>query len=474
MKKLFAVLMAIALVFSMGTIAFAADTGSITITNAVEGVTYKVYKILDFVPSNSEGTAGRYTVDSDWDIFFNGGSGNQAYFDVIENDGETVVTLKEGATISQDLAKSAVAFAQKEGGVIAPEATATAGADGKVEFTGLPLGYYAIDTSLGTLCALTNTNSDFTAVEKNEKPDLVKKIVEGTDLVDANNVKVGDTVTYQATIEIGAGMENYIMHDKMSDGLSFKEIVSINTRKSGAVIGDVNYTVKNSNTETIDDGCTFEIVFDNEFTSALDADDAIIVTYTATLNGAAAMGNTGNPNEAWLQYNNDQFSTHDYVITYTTSFTVEKVDGDGNPLAGAGFTLYKDGVAIGNEIVFTSLEEGKKAIYEWTGLEAGNYKLVETTVPAGYNKAADIEFVIACKVPETVTSDDDEAVWSVDEDTIIGNTNGVFDTTVENKAGSLLPETGGIGTTIFYVVGGLLMVAAFVVLVSKKRMKSVA
>ena len=98
---------------------------------------------------------------------------------------------------------------------------------------------------------------------------------------------------------------------------------------------------------------------------------------------------------------------------------------------------------------------------------------METTVPSGYNKAADITFTIECAEPTEVKSASDKAVWSTSSDKI--DTDGSeFTGTVENKTGTLLPETGGIGTTIFYVVGGLLMLAAFVLLVSKKRMATFA
>ena len=472
MKKLFAVLLTLALVLGMGTLAFAADNGTITINNTISGETYSVYKMFKFTPVAGTDN-GIYSYENDqWKAFVETGVGK----DYLAFDAETgtikwIGAAEDGvadATEVSALAKAAVAYAVDNGIV----ATATKNATGDtVEFTGLDLGYYAIDSSLGTVCGLTTTDSDFEMTEKNEKPDLIKKIVEGDNRVDTNNVNIGDTVTYEAIITIGVGVQNYIMHDKMSEGLTYTGIESV--KYAGENVDAANYTVV---TDPADD-CTFEIKFEDSYTKDLAKGTEIIVTYTATLNENAKVGAEGNPNEAWLQYSNDNFSNHDTVITYTTSLTVEKVDGNDAPLAGAGFTLYKnvDGnwVPVGAEKVITTLADGDDAIYEWNGLEAGTYKLVETTVPAGYNKAADVEFTITCDMVDEVRTGTETADWS-DNNADVAEEDEMFNATIVNRTGSLLPETGGIGTTIFYIVGILLMGAAAVILVSKKRMNGFA
>ena len=227
MKKLFAVLVALALVLSMGTIAFAdAPTGTITIKNTVKDVTYSVYQMFTFEPVGGEGsTNGIYRYASnDWKAFVETGDGK----DYLALD-TTTGSIKWIGTADADgtpdatevaaLAKAAVAYA-KDKGITATASTKATGAT--VTFAGLDLGYYAIDTTLGALCGLTTTDSNFEMTEKNEKPELEKKILEDGAPVDANNVNIGDTVTYQATITIGTGAQNYVMHDKMSAGLTYK------------------------------------------------------------------------------------------------------------------------------------------------------------------------------------------------------------------------------------------------------------
>lgn len=466
MKKVFAVLVALTLVLSCAVMAFAAETpavatGTITIDNALKGAAYNIYKILDFVPVEGSATQGRYTVVAEWADFLAGDGA--AYLKTNAETGTIEWNGEETDERKAELAKAAVAYAIARG--IDATATKTAANDGDVTFTDVPLGYYAIDTSLGTICALTNVDNTFNAHEKNEKPELIKKIVENGADVDANNVAIGDTVTYKATITIGEGVENYIMHDKMSAGLTFDKIESVVASDGSTVV----YTVA---TEKEHDDCDFEIAFSNDYTKTLAQGTTLTVTYTATLNENAVVGANGNTNQAWLEYSEDFTTNVDTVITYTTKFVVNKVDGNNQPLAGAEFTLSKQvndaWVAIDTVVV-----DETGTVFTWNGLEEGNYKLEETKVPDGYNKAADIEFTIDCDEPETVLTVNDTADWTDNSDAV-AEENDTFKAEVVNKTGSLLPETGGIGTTIFYVVGGLLMVCALVVLVSKKRMASFA
>lgn len=498
MKKLFAVLLALTLVLSMGTIALAADevTGTITISNAVNGATYDIYKMFDFTPIEGSASNGRYSYASDaWKTFVEGDASAYLAFD------EDTGTIKwNGATSKDDagndiadpvavaaLAKAAVAYAKANS--IAPTASKTAPADGTVEFTDVALGYYAIDTSLGNICALTNVDNTFVAHEKNQKPDIEKKIIENGQEVDANNVAIGDTVTYKTTVTVGKGQTDYIVHDTMSEGLTFVDANNDGKIDVTVTASDGSTPVYTVTTPGADDGCTFEVAFDNDYIAGLKDVIEIEIVYEATLNENAVVGSTGNPNTVVLEYKNEndvENTDEDIVITYTTKLVVDKVDGEGNPLAGAGFTLYKEDAEgnwapIGDEQLITALTAGEEAIYTWNGLEEGDYKLVETTTPDGYNTAKDIEFTITCDEPETVVTVADTANWdetvseqvaeSADDE---GNGLDIFEATVVNKTGSLLPETGGIGTTIFYIVGSVLMLAALVILVSKKRMASFA
>ena len=484
MKKLFAVLLAITLVLSMGTIALAADTGKITITNAVDGAKYEIYKMLGFAPSNAEGTKGIYTIETGWDNFFSTAPATD-YFVVTENAGQKTVVLKEGVTeVDQTLAKAAIAYAEEN----SIAATKTEPATGtSVEFTGLALGYYAIDTSLGTLCALTNTNSDFTAVEKNEKPGIDKYVQEDSEMANAdegwgkvNDADIDQKVNYKSTVTVGLGATNYVMHDTMEAGLTFNNDVVVKLA-DGTVVDAANYTVVYPAT----DGHTFDVKFNNDFIAGLAQGTKFTVYYSATLNEKANIVTDGNDNTVYLSYGEDStWETAEHkTTTYTWKMDVLKYTMDGTnkvSLAGAKFQLLdKDGNAIkftqvagaavptykvDAEGTVTEITTDKNGKFEFVGLDEGTYQLHETEAPEGYNKlAADIEVVI--------TSTYDEAALTA---TYKINSADPATIEVENKTGGLLPETGGIGTTIFYVIGGLLMVAAAVLLISKKRMAATA
>ena len=479
MKKLFAVLLSIALVCSMGIVAFAADNGSITITNAIDESKYDIYKMLDFESASADGKSGVYTIEAGWENFFNAAPATD-YFTVTNNAGKVTVTLKDGVTeVDQTVAKAAIAYAVAN--KIA--ATATETADGTtVTFTGLDLGYYAIDTSIGTLCALTNTNSDFTAAEKNEKPDITKEVQEDKDNSwgQVNDADIDQKVYYKSTITVGVGATNYVMHDTMEEGLTFNNDVTVELA-DGTVVDPNFYTV----TANPDDGHTFDVKFENAFIAGLDKGTQFTVKYSATLNENAKVAVDGNDNTVYLSYGEDStWETEEHkTTTYTWMLDVLKYAMDGDTqkvLAGAKFQLLAsngtpikftkvadtvvDGVKIPTYMVdvdgeITEIETLETGKFYIIGLDEGAYKLEETAAPDGYNKLAN-------PIDVTITSEhkdaDLEATYQVndaDPATI----------EVENKSGGLLPETGGIGTVIFTVVGIALMAGAAIFLITKKR-----
>lgn len=485
MKKLFAVLLALTLVLSMGTMALAAD-GKITINNAMDGAKYDIYKMLNFVASKTDdegvATAGIYTIVDGWAEFFNEEPATN-YFTVTTNADQTTVTLKKDVTaVDQTLAKAAIAYAEEN--TIAATKTATASGE-KVEFTGLDLGYYAIDTSLGTMCALTNTNSTFTATEKNEKPDIDKFVQEDSEMNQAdegwgkvNDADIDQKVNYKSTITVGYGATNYVMHDTMEAGLTFNNDVTVVASDGSTPVFTVNEG---------GDCCTFEVVFDNDYIAGLAKGTTLTVYYSATLNENAKIVDDGNDNTVYLSYGEDsKWETNEHkTTTYTWKIGVEKFTGKGDDrinLAGAKFQLLgKDGKAIkfkevtgeavpkykvDAEGTIDTIATDANGKFEIVGLDEGSYALHETEAPAGYNK---LDKDIAVVITSTYNEEDLEASYSY---TPNQNAEGYID--VENNTGSLLPETGGIGTTIFYVVGGLLMAAAFILLVSKKRMATFA
>jgi len=488
MKKVFAVLVALTLVLSMGTMAFAADTGSITISNALEGAEYNIYKMFDFAPVEGSTTQGRYTVVSGWEAFLAGDGA--AYLKTNADTGTIEWNGEETAERKAELAKKAVAYAKANS--IAATETKTADADGAVTFADVALGYYAIDTSLGTICALTNVDNTFEAHEKNEKPDIDKYVQEDSEMTNAdegwgkvNDADIDQQVNYKSTVTVGLGATNYVMHDTMESGLTFNNDVAVKLA-DGTVVAAANYTVVYPAT----DGHTFDVQFKNDFIAGLAKGTQFTVYYSATLNENANIVTDGNDNTVYLSYGEDStWETNEHkTTTYTWKMDVEKFTQDGGNrinLANAVFMLLRTEGVKDSAIKFTDVtKEGEIPTYmvdaagtiteivtddggkfEIVGLDADTYYLHEEAAPAGYNKLAnDVEIVIDS------TYDEENLTATA---TVSGvNAEGFIE--VENKTGSLLPETGGIGTTIFYVVGGLLMVAAFVLLVSKKRMASFA
>ncbi len=248
--------------------------------------------------------------------------------------------------------------------------------------------------------------------------------------------------------------------------------------------------------DTTKPNCTFDIVIPEvENLTNVEDSGSIVVEYTAKLNQNAVTGTEGNPNhvELWT----DHKVSEDNVKVYALELDVNKVDGDGNPLAGAKFTLYKDeewdatkgepkkdsegndlpGIPMDSNDKEIIVGEGENAVvwdagtrFNVKGLEAGTYYLVETPPSDEYTAIKPIKVVIAASTSEkdgpeagvltvTVTSDDNKFTEA----------GGIVSSTIENVKGTLLPETGGIGTTIFYIVGGVLVVGAVVLLITKRR-----
>lgn len=464
-KKLFAALLAAALVLAMAVPAFAvtnATKGSITISNTVKDETYTIYRMFKLDSYNAESNTYSYTVESAWENFFKTGAGrNYITLDGQNHPTWTAADENDSTTVAA-FAKAALDWAKVKG-ITGTAETATGDT---VNFSGLDLGYYLVDSSLGALCGLNTTNPNATIKEKNEKPEIKKEVQTSTgDWGDKNNAKIGDTVEYKVEITVADGAQTYTVYDTMSTGLTFNS-GSLKVAANGTTAAASDYTL----TPT-ENGFTLEL--HESYVSNLTKGTIIMVTYNATLNKNAVIDGDGNTNEVKLGYGNHQNTVPSKVTTKSYQFDLVKVDGTTNKLLdGAEFELadgetklsfVKD--ANGNYRVATTGEKGttttitvKNGKVNIYGLAGKTYTLTETKAPDGYNKLV---------TPETVNlTDGSKASATIESETYVDG--GVV---VKNNAGTVLPSTGGMGTTLFYVIGGGLMVAAVVLLVTKKRME---
>lgn len=473
-KRVLALLAAFALVLAMAVPAWAeGKTGSITVEKAKAGETYSIYKIFDVVSYDTSVSPSKivYKVTSEWKDFFAIGNAGVKYITLDKNDQVSKTSLD--ASNAADFAKDAIEWANTK----KIKATASEVADEKgVTFTDVADGYYLVNTSLGALCSLNNvTGNNALVSEKNSVPSVEKKVKNGSVYDDSNSAKIGDTVDYQTTITITGNVKNVVLHDKMEKGLTFDNN-SVKVRVDNGDVAVSNYTLTTSN---LSDGCTFEIEFKDDYIANLPAGTQIIVTYSASLNENAVIGTNGNKNDTWLKYGNGG-SVTDETKTYSYSFDLVKTDNSNKLLAGAQFELYTnknctDKVALvkdGNDYRVASATE--KATTNFTsavivsndtskitvnGLKGEtSYWLKEIKAPEGYNELEEpYKFIMG--------ADNMSA-------TLNGTQWGDGGVHVINNAGTVLPSTGGMGTTVFYVVGGGLMAVAVVLLVTKKRMEN--
>ena len=498
-KKLLAALLAVAMLCAMAVPAFAASSsndGKITINNAVSGQTYTIYRILE-LEYDQTNNAYRYTAVAAWNAFINTRSSDLK----VDNATGTVTWVNSdknnNSSAIQNFADAAGKWASDN--TIAYDGSQKASGS-TVTFTDLPLGWYLVVSSLsnGAICSIGTTDKEVTINEKNGAPTVDKEVLEDSTNTygKGNDADVGDTVTFRATIKVTDGdPKNYVLHDKMSDGLTFKGITSVTRTNAGTSTSDTlnentHYTLKQGAGVTVDPNCTFELAFKE---NVLKPNDVVVVEYTAVINEKAVIGSTGNPNEATLEYKDGTRGTSSSTKTYTWKIDIYKYFQDSTavkkPLQGATFVLYRQNSSNIPEYAkisadkiewvtekeqatpLTSDKEGKIAI---SRLDADTYYLEETKAPTGYNPlTSPIEIKIEhSTMNETSASATITYKQQGTEDSATNITSTENRVEVENKTGTTLPSTGGMGTTLFYVVGGGLMVAAIVLLVTKKRMEN--
>ena len=508
LKKLAALLLALTMIFMTAVPASAAGEYSISITNSSTGHTYEAYQI--FSGDLSNGVLSNIS----WGSGVNGSgllaalkTADAAKYGNCSSAADVAKALagEEGNATATD----AQAFAKiaSQHLVAAPTGAASAPSGDKYTISGLNAGYYLVKDKDNTLEGTDDSYTGYIVkvldnVEMAPKSDTatsekkVKDINDSTDeaygnWVDTADHDIGDSIPFQLKGTLPGNYSDYdsyalTFHDTESAGLTFDKN-SVKVYIDGKLTSN-GYTVV---TEGLSDGYTFEVKFTDlktvtadDTTTKAEDNSEITVEYESVLNENAVIGSAGNPNEMVMTFSNNPNGTGtgktpvDTVIVFTYKVVVDKVDQDQEPLPGAEFTLEKK--MKGDLDTWEQIEvlgtEGNQTSFEFKGLDDGDYRLTETNTPAGYNTIDPITF--------TVTATHEDASLSLTN--LNGNvasgavqliftpdtTEGSLSTTVINNQGLTLPETGGIGTTIFYVLGAVLVLGAGIPLIARIRMRN--
>ncbi|MBR0163942.1 MAG: isopeptide-forming domain-containing fimbrial protein [Lachnospiraceae bacterium] len=495
-RRLLSMLLVSIMVLTMSLPVFATD---VTITG--RGKTYAAYELLKEESRSTDGViysvrdeyratlqaVTKKTTDKEIIDYLAGLNGNQTEIDKFAK--EMHAALSSGAA-TQTLA----------------------GSDTGVTFTGLEEGYYlflelepadewkttdpvtgefinhADEVSKAMLQPVTGES--MTIAAKEDEVTSKKKVQETNDSTgytsdwqDAADYDIGDHVPFQLSGKISGNYDEYDTYffefqDKMSAGLTFDGTVEVYLNDTTLIDQSAYVLTKISDQE-------FTVTFDDLKTRvpAAKAGDEIYVYFTATLNENAEIGATGNTNESRIRYSNNPnnkddfgFTPWDLVIVFTYTVEANKVTDQGDALVGASFELFKV-LANGTEISLGEIDGTQLSTFTWKGIDAGKYILRETQTPPGYNTIADIEFEVKAEY-ETIAEKAKLTRLYVEPSDVFtatltqtGEISGMLEGDIVNESGIELPSTGGIGTTIFYVVGALMMIGAGVVLVTRRRVQ---
>lgn len=531
LKRLASILLAMVMVLAMGITAFATEPEGDTKPTSTERK-YEIYQIF----TGTYDTESKKLSDIKWGQNGTGKAGEKVSEEVLK----ALTDIEPDATDTEKLSEI-----EKYAVLAGEDVTPFKSASTDLEYKGLPAGYYLVKEvteSLGegeayTINVVEVVDGTLTIKPKTGVPEVDKKIVEGTDKVEANGASIGSDINYEVTGTLHDRIDDYQKYfyqftDTFSAGLTYNDDAIVK-------IGDVDVTAYF--TVNFDENNRTLKVTINNLKSLNDIDGVeitkttkIVVTYSAKLNESAVVAGDGNTNKVKLEYSNDPSHSsngaddpkgetpEDKVITYTTGIEITKraESETGAFLPGVEFTLSGNGMNIvlvtteefveaedgtyyklkdgtytetepttgedGNEDKYADTETkykkenkvvtkgsnqtetkvtgivGEDGKVTFDGLGVGDYTLTESKTPAGYNTIEPISFTIGFN--ESLKS---FTVTSISKGIKVDNNK--ITTTIVNTSGSLLPSTGGIGTTIFYIVGGVLIVGAAILLIAKKR-----
>ena len=492
-KKLASFILAFAMVMAIAmpsvVMAVEADTTyKLTLTNTVEGHTYEVYQVFSGTLSTKDGK--KVLSDLKW------GSG-------VKKDAYTETAKAKAEKLNDEDTARAFAKELVEGKLSAATKTVQSAA-GTTEITGLAAGYYLVkdtDNSLkgknGSYTAyILKVVGDATTPVKSDVPSSEKKVKDINDSTetgttgwqDAADWDIGDEVPFKIEGTLPSNYDKYKtytlkFHDKEQEGLTFKR----DTVK--VFIDDVEIKTGFQVVEKPGDGDTFDVVFENLKTTSAKNGSKVRVEYKSVLNENANLGKPGNKNTMYMEFsnnpNNEQGgetgkTPEDTVIVFTYKVLVNKVNENNQKLEGAEFKLEKKVNPNSDEWkTITKVDGTAGDVFEFKGIDDGEYRLTETKAPDNYDMlSAPIYFTVKAghvdgADPYLDKFSGDITRGNVGEMKFTANKeNGTLSTIIQNKPGSSLPETGGMGTTVLYAAGTLMILAAAVFLVMKKKAES--
>lgn len=489
MKKLFALLLAVVMVMGLGLTASAA---TITINNAANGETYTAYKLFDVsVATNEEGEATSYSyyienteenqslitlLDTTIGLDLTLSADGSRYNVNTEQEG-TVFKTNSGTMSAADLAEELL----KNKTSLTPAKNGVKASNGQAIIEDLDDGYYFVDTTLGSLCILNTAGQ--TINEKNTVPSITKAVKEDStgSFGESATIDVTDTIHYQLTVNTGTNSnsngtginDNYVITDALPTGITY----NTGTVAIEGWTQNTDYTISepsadNNNTLTI-------TLLSSGKLADLGQNANIFITYNAEADDTLTV-DTAYTNTVTLTYKNQTSTDTASVKTYdikgdAAGNTFTKVEaGTEKPLAGVKFVLKNRTTSkyatFGEDNYLTDWVDAQKDATELVtdtnghiyayGLDADTYILTETETLPGYNLLADTI---------TVTIDE-EGIVNYKLTSSEGNAGSEI--TVENETGSLLPSTGGMGTTLIYIAGAVLVIGAGVLLVVRRRMNA--